>query len=113
MDLQFCRHTGQTHIRIDEQDLFPGLGDRIGDVHRGGGLAFSTDGAGHANDVAGLLGEGEIEVRPEKLIRLRRGEAQIVADQSLLLVSAGRLDGLFGGFFLCHQLTPPFLADAL
>lgn len=102
LQVQLDGHGGQTHIGVDEQDALAGLGDRIGEVDRGGALALAADRAGHADDVTVLLGQREKQVGPQKLVGLGGREAQALADDALLDVPAP------GSFLSGHQDTPPF-----
>ena len=132
--LQLLGDGRQAHVPVDQQHPLARLGQGVGQVHRGGGLAFAADRACDADDAAFLFRQSEEQIRPQKLIGFRRGEAQLVAQQTLLLPAGGlfffrrflfdcfgnslpanRLFRGFHSFFVCfvcisHQSTPPFLA---
>ena len=103
---QLAVHRRQTHVRVDQQHALAGLGDRVGEVHGRGRFALVADGARDADDLAGLiLGQDKLQVRAQALVRLRRGEAQIVAQRALLFALAAAL--FHACFLIAHAFAPP------
>ena len=90
---QLLRHTGQTHIRIDQEHALARLRQRVGKVDRGSGLALVANGTGHADNAAHFIArQGKQQVRTQLFVGLRRGKTQIVAQHAALLAQRRRAE---------------------
>ena len=103
------RDVGQTHIAVNQENLFTCFGNRIRKVNGCRGLCFASGGASNTdNGCFVFVRESKGEIGTKKLVGFGRRKAQILADK-LALFDAVVKTFINSG----HDFAPPLFLENL